>query len=169
MCGFVGFTGNIVNRDRILKNMAQRIVHRGPDSEGFHISGEGRDDSINLGFRRLSIIDLADGSQPMYNEDKTVVCVYNGEIYNFMSLRDELIAKGHVFRTRCDTEELVHGWEEYGERLASMLRGMFAFVIWDSRTNTMYGARDGFGIKPFYYSILESGDILFGSEVKSVL
>lgn len=79
MCGFVGFTGNIVNRDRILKNMAQRIVHRGPDSEGFHISGEGRDDSINLGFRRLSIIDLADGSQPMYNEDKTVVCVYNGE------------------------------------------------------------------------------------------
>ena len=169
MCGFVGFTGNIVNRDRILKNMAQRIVHRGPDSEGFHISGEGRDDSINLGFRRLSIIDLADGSQPMYNEDKTVVCVYNGEIYNFMSLRDELIAKGHVFRTRCDTEVLVHGWEEYGERLASMLRGMFAFVIWDSRTNTMYGARDGFGIKPFYYSILESGDILFGSEIKSFL
>mgnify|MGYP000516582057 CR=1 FL=1 len=169
MCGFVGFTGNIVNRDRILKNMAQRIVHRGPDSEGFHISGEGRDDSINLGFRRLSIIDLADGSQPMYNEDKTVVCVYNGEIYNFMSLRDELIAKGHVFRTRCDTEVLVHGWEEYGERLASMLRGMFAFVIWDSRTNTMYGARDGFGIKPFYYSLLESGDILFGSEIKSFL
>lgn len=86
-----------------------------------------------------------------------------------MSLRDELIAKGHVFRTRCDTEVLVHGWEEYGERLASMLRGMFAFVIWDSRTNTMYGARDGFGIKPFYYSILESGDILFGSEIKSFL
>ena len=140
MCGFVGFTGNIVNREAVLKKMAERIIHRGPDSGGFHMSGEGDSDSISLGFRRLSIIDLADGAQPMYNEDGTVVVVYNGEIYNFMELRDELIARGHVFRTRCDTEVILHGFEEYGVGLAAKLRGMFAFVVWDSKTNTLYGA-----------------------------
>ena len=151
MCGFVGFTGQIVNREAVLRKMADRIVHRGPDMEGYHISGEGDADSIALGFRRLSIIDLSGGAQPMYNEDGTVVVVFNGEIYNFMDLRDELIAKGHVFGTRCDAEVLVHGYEEYGTGLADRLRGMFAFVVWDTKTGSLYGARDPFGIKPFYY------------------
>ena len=100
MCGFIGFTGQLENREAILRKMADRIAHRGPDMEGFHISGEGAADSIALGFRRLSIIDLADGAQPMYNEDGTGVVVYNGEVYNFMDLRQELIARGHVFKTR---------------------------------------------------------------------
>lgn len=169
MCGFVGFTGNIVNRDKILRNMANRIIHRGPDMEGFHMSGNEPSDSVNLGFRRLSIIDLSDGAQPMYNEDGSVVVVFNGEIYNFMDLRRELAERGHIFKTRCDTEVIVHGWEEYGESLAARLRGMFAFVVWDMRTRTMYGARDYFGIKPFYYSLLPDGNMLFGSEIKSFL
>ncbi len=149
MCGFIGFTGIIDRREQIIKKMADRIIHRGPDSDGYHISGESALDSITLGFRRLSIIDLSDGSQPMYNEDGSVVIVYNGEVYNFTELRDDLIACGHVFRTRCDTEVLVHGYEEWGEKLAEKLRGMFAFVIWDKKTCTLYGARDPFGIKPF--------------------
>ena len=169
MCGFVGFTGLIENRAEVLTRMANRIIHRGPDMEGYHIGGEDTYDSVALGFRRLSIIDLADGKQPMYNEDGTVVVTFNGEIYNFMELRDELIAKGHIFQTRCDTEVLVHGYEEYGESLASKLRGMYAFVIWDTKTNSMYGARDIFGIKPFYYSVLEDGNLIFGSEIKSFL
>lgn len=169
MCGFIGFTGQLENRAQILQKMADRIIHRGPDMEGFHISGSNDQDSIALGFRRLSIIDLADGAQPMYNEDGTVVAVYNGEIYNFMELRQELIARGHRFQTRCDTEVLLHGYEEYGERLASRLRGMFAFAVWDRKTNTLYGARDPFGIKPYYYSLLPGGDLLFGSEIKSFL
>ncbi len=167
MCGIVGFTGNIVNRNEVIRKMADRIIHRGPDMEGYHISGDGKYDSIALGHRRLSIIDLSDGHQPMYNEDGSVVIVYNGEVYNFESLRDELIAHGHVFKTRCDTEVLIHGWEQYGTALAAKLRGMFSFAIWDSNTNTLYGARDYFGIKPFYYSRLEGGGLLFGSEIKS--
>lgn len=169
MCGFVGFTGEIVNRNEVLKKMADRIIHRGPDMDGYHVSGEGRS-AIALGFRRLSIIDLSEtAGQPMYNEDRSVVCVFNGEIYNFVDLRDELIAKGHVFKTRCDTEVLVHGYEEWGESLASRLRGMFAFAIWDEKRRSIYGARDYFGIKPFYYSILGGGELLFGSEIKSFL
>lgn len=169
MCGFIGFTGIIDRREDVIRRMADRIIHRGPDSDGYHISGENTNDSITLGFRRLSIIDLSDGSQPMYNEDGSVVIVYNGEVYNFMELRDELIAKGHVFRTRCDTETLVHGYEEWGEKLASKLRGMFAFLIWDKKTSTLYGARDPFGIKPFYYTVLPDGNYIFGSEIKSFL
>ncbi|MGN1408687.1 MAG: asparagine synthase (glutamine-hydrolyzing) [Eubacteriales bacterium] len=168
MCGFIGFTGIIDRREDVIKRMADRIIHRGPNSEGYHIDGEGENDSITLGFRRLSIIDLSDGSQPMYNEDGNVVIVYNGEVYNFMELRDELIAKGHVFRTRCDTEVIIHGYEEWGEKIAEKLRGMFAFVIWDKKTNVLYGARDPFGIKPFYYTKVKSG-LLFGSEIKSFL
>lgn len=167
MCGFVGFTGNIVNRDAVLRRMADRIIHRGPDMEGYHISGERESDSIALGFRRLSIIDLSAGAQPMYNEDGSVVVVFNGEIYNFMELRDRLIAKGHVFKTRCDTEVLVHGWEEYGTALAAKLRGMFAFAVWDKKSDTLYGARDFFGIKPYYYSLLPGRRLIFGSEIKS--
>ena len=165
MCGFVGFTGMLENRADIIKHMADRIIHRGPDMEGYHVG----EDGVTLGFRRLSIIDLSDGAQPMYNEDGTVVVVFNGEIYNFMELRDKLIACGHVFRTRCDTEVIVHGWEEYGEKLIPMLRGMFAFVVWDTKTRTLAGARDYFGIKPFYYSVLADGNLLFGSEIKSFL
>ena len=137
--------------------------------EGYHIGGSSPQDSIALGFRRLSIIDLADGAQPMYNEDGTVVVVYNGEIYNFMELRQELISRGHVFKTRCDTEVILHGYEQWGENLASRLRGMFAFAVWDMKTNTLYGARDPFGIKPYYYSLLPGGALLFGSEIKSLL
>ncbi len=169
MCGFIGFTGIIDKREDVIRKMADRIIHRGPDSDGYHVSGENPFDAITLGFRRLSIIDLADGSQPMYNEDGSMVIVYNGEVYNFMELREELIAKGHVFKTRCDTETLIHGYEEWGTSLASKLRGMFAFVIWNTKTNTLYGARDPFGIKPFYYYNAESGNIIFGSEIKSFL
>ncbi len=145
--------------------MADRIAHRGPDMEGYHVG----EDGIAIAFRRLSIIDLAGGMQPMYNEDSTVVLAFNGEIYNFMDLRERLIARGHVFRTRTDSEVIVHGWEEYGEKLVPMLRGMFAFVIWDAKTRTLFGARDYFGIKPFYYATLADGNLLFGSEIKSFL
>ena len=169
MCGFVGFTGLREQREAILHRMADRIIHRGPDMEGYHISGDDPRTAIALGFRRLSIIDLAAGKQPMYNEDGTVVCVFNGEIYNFMDLRTELQAKGHIFKTHCDTEVIIHGYEEYGTALAAKLRGMFAFVVWDTKTNEMYGARDIFGIKPFYYTQTDVGELLFGSEIKSLL
>ncbi len=169
MCGFVGFTGIIDRREQIIKKMSDRIIHRGPDSDGYHVSGDTDDTAIALGFRRLSIIDLEDGSQPMYNEDGSIVIVFNGEVYNFMELREELVARGHVFRTRSDTEALVHGYEEWGEALASRLRGMFAFVIWDKNKNEMYGARDPFGIKPFYYTVTDAGHLIFGSEIKSFL
>ena len=169
MCGFVGFTGLREQREAILHRMADRIIHRGPDMEGYHISGDDPRTAIALGFRRLSIIDLAAGKQPMYNEDGTVVCVFNGEIYNFMDLRTELQSKGHIFKTHCDTEVIIHGYEEYGTALAAKLRGMFAFVVWDTKTNEMYGARDIFGIKPFYYTQTDAGELLFGSEIKSLL
>lgn len=165
MCGFIGFTGMRDDRREILNRMAERIIHRGPDSGGSFFG-----DDISLGFRRLSIIDLSDtASQPMYNEDESIVIVFNGEIYNFMSLRDDLISKGHVFRNRCDTEVLVHGYEEYGCDIVYKLRGMFAFAIWDSKKKMLFGARDFFGIKPFYYSKLKDGKFIFGSEIKSFL
>ncbi len=164
MCGFVGFTGKLEKRKEILENMMARIVHRGPDSAGEYLG-----EDAALGFRRLSIIDLDGGSQPMYNEDGSVVIVFNGEIYNFESLRAELIEKGHVFATRSDTETLVHGYEEYGAALVPKLRGMFAFVIHDRKKNILFGARDYFGIKPFYYTRTTAGDWLFGSEIKSFL
>ena len=164
MCGFVGFTNHIDNSNVVLGEMLDKIKHRGPDAEGTYI-----DEDIALGHRRLSIIDLAAGKQPMYNEDGTVVCVFNGEIYNFMELRTELQAKGHIFQTHCDTEVIIHGYEEYGTALAAKLRGMFAFVVCDTKTNTLYGARDMFGIKPFYYTQTSEGALLFGSELKRLL
>ncbi len=164
MCGFVGFSGKLERKKEILNKMMDRIIHRGPDSMGEFI-----DEDVALGFRRLSIIDLDGGSQPMYNEDESVVIVFNGEIYNFMELRDELEADGHVFKTRSDTEVLVHGWEKYGENLAKKLRGMFAFVLYDRNKKQIYGARDIFGIKPFYYYRTADGSYLFGSEIKSFL
>lgn len=169
MCGFVGFTGMLANRREILQRMADRIIHRGPDSEGFYLDGERDDDACALGFRRLSIIDLASGSQPMENEDGSVVIVFNGEIYNFEELRTVLIERGHVFRTRCDTEVILHGYEEYGTEIVKKLRGMFAFVIRDKKRHRLFGARDPFGIKPFYYATPRENVLLFGSEIKSFL
>lgn len=163
MCGFVGFTGGLAQREEVLQEMMDAIIHRGPDSAGTYI-----DDDIALGFRRLSIIDLDSGSQPMYNENRDIVIVFNGEIYNYKELRDELIKKGHVFDNNADTEVLIHGYEEYGEELLTKLRGMFAFVIWDSKKKKLFAARDFFGIKPFYYAIVD-GQLVFASEIKSIL
>lgn len=163
MCGFVGFTGQLAQGESVLKNMMDAIIHRGPDSAGTHI-----DENISLGFRRLSIIDLDSGTQPMYNEKGDIVIVFNGEIYNYQELREELINKGHVFSNNADTEVLIHGYEEYGEDLLKRLRGMFAFVIWDSKKKKLFGARDFFGIKPFYYAVVD-GQLVFASEIKSIL
>ncbi len=163
MCGFAGFTGHLDNGKDILTNMMNKIIHRGPDSDGQYIDGK-----AYLGFRRLSIIDLDFGSQPMYNETKDVIITFNGEIYNHQELRKQLIEKGHVFANNSDTEVLVHAYEEYGKDMLNMLRGMFAFVIWDKKTETLFGARDFFGIKPFYYALIE-GHLVFASEIKSIL
>lgn len=164
MCGICGFTGNVAHKEQVLTNMMSKIVHRGPDGGGQHI-----DDGVALGHRRLSIIDLHSGSQPMYNEDGTIVIVFNGEIYNHMQLREELIQKGHIFSTtNSDTEALIHAYEEYGENMLCKLRGMFAFVLWDKKTGTLFGARDYFGIKPLYYGVIH-GEMVFASEIKSIL
>ena len=165
MCGFAGFSGKLENKKEIINAMMGRIVHRGPDMAGDYL-----DEDMALGFRRLSIIDLSeDGAQPMENEDGSIVIVFNGEIYNFASLREELQNKGHIFKCHADTEVLIHGYEEYGRELMGKLRGMFAFVIWDKKNKTIFGARDHFGIKPFYYGELSDGSLIFGSEIKSFL
>lgn len=168
MCGFAGFSGvleNLEYKEKIINAMTARILHRGPD-----MGGEYCDDDVALGFRRLSIIDLSeDGAQPMKNEDGSVIIVFNGEIYNFESLREKLLAAGHMFHSKTDTEVIIHGYEEYGTKIAQMLRGMFAFVIWDKNKKMLYGARDYFGIKPFYYGTLRTGELIFGSEIKSFL
>lgn len=165
MCGFVGFTGHVENDERVLKAMMDRIIHRGPDMGGAHIK-----DGVALGFRRLSILDLTEaGAQPMGNEDGSVFVVFNGEIYNFQELRAELEAAGHTFHCDADTEVLVHGYEEWGEGLVERLRGMYGFVVHDMRSGKLFGARDIFGIKPFYYYQSDEGDLLFGSEIKSFL
>lgn len=165
MCGFVGFVGKQKKEDKkkIIKDMADAIIHRGPDSEGYY-----NDDDIALGFRRLSIIDLNGGSQPIYNEDKTKVIVFNGEIYNYQELKEELLKKGHIFKTNTDTEVLIHGYEEYKEKLFPRLRGMFAFVIYDTKTKELVGCRDQFGIKPFYY-YKDNKEFMFGSEIKGLI
>ncbi len=165
VCGFAGYFVNGYGGDRraVIQAMADRIVHRGPDQADYYI-----DDDMALGFRRLSIIDLEGGSQPIRNEDGTKVLVFNGEIYNYRELREELIAAGHVFKTHTDSEVLLHGYEEWGARLLDRLRGMFAFVVWDSVQKKLFGARDIFGIKPFYY-YQRGTDFFFGSEIKSFL
>ena len=133
MCGLVGFIDKTSKKDKknIIKNMADVIIHRGPDGEGFYV-----DDSIAMGFRRLSIIDLKGGNQPLYNEEKDMVINFNGEIYNYKELKEELIRKGHKFKTNSDTEVIIHGYEEYKEKIVNKLRGMFAFVIWDKQKKT---------------------------------
>ena len=163
MCGFAGFTNYIKDNGTVLEKMMDRIVHRGPDSAGKYV-----DEDVALGFRRLSIIDLAEGDQPMFNEDGSMVLVFNGEIYNFKDLREELIAAGHTFKNRSDSEVLIHGYEEWGTELVKRLRGMFAFVIFDKRDKSIFAARDMFGIKPFYYTFMENS-FIFGSEIKSFL
>ncbi len=163
MCGFCGFTGHIATPEEILEKMKNKIIHRGPDSGGSHI-----DDGIAMGFRRLSFVDLEGGHQPIYNETRDMVITFNGEIYNHQEIREELEAKGHVMSSHADTEVILHGYEEWGEDILQRLRGMFAFVIWDKKTETLFGARDFFGIKPFYYTVAD-GAFIYGSEIKSIL
>jgi asparagine synthase (glutamine-hydrolysing) len=167
MCGIAGIF-NLRGRgdvDRpLLRRMTEILGHRGPDGDGFHYAA-----GIGLGHRRLAIVDLATGDQPLFNEDGTVCVVFNGEIYNFQPLMAELTALGHMFRTRCDTEVIVHAWEEWGKACLDRFNGMFAFALWDSRCEKLFLARDRLGEKPLYYSFLPDGRLLFASELKSLL
>lgn len=164
MCGICGFTGEVLDRDEVIKRMTDVITHRGPDSSGV-FAGDG----VTMGFRRLSIIDVGNtGDQPIYNEDRTLVLTFNGEIYNYRDLRKELLEKGHKFYTNTDSEVLVHGFEEWKEGLLNRLRGMFGFAIWNTVDNSLFLARDYFGIKPLHYT--QVGDsFVYGSEIKSIL
>ena len=166
MCGFVGFAAAKLEQAEAratIKAMGDLIAHRGPDGEGFYV-----DERVALGHRRLSIIDLEGGTQPMFNEDGSLVVVFNGEIYNFQALRAELEAAYTYIYSRSDTEVLLHGYEQWGEDMPAKLRGMFAFMLWDKKNETLFGARDIFGIKPYYY-YNQDGHFLFGSEIKSFL
>ena len=164
MCGFAGYIHNYgtFDKEEVIHKMADRIKHRGPDDAHYYI-----DDGIALGFRRLSIIDLEGGRQPILNEDGSLVLLFNGEIYN-QELREELIKAGHIFTTKTDSETILHGYEEYGKKILDRLRGMFAFIIWNKNTKELFGARDIFGIKPFYY-YKKGKEFMFGSEIKSFL
>lgn len=163
MCGICGFTGQVVDRDKVIEKMTEVITHRGPDSDGFFA-----DDYISMGFRRLSIIDLDAGHQPIYNEDKTLVLTFNGEIYNYKELRRVLVQKGHKFCTDTDSEVIVHGFEEWQEDLLLKLRGMFGFAIYNTKDKSVFIARDFFGIKPMHYTQIGE-DFVYGSEIKSIL
>lgn len=164
MCGFTGFLDNTSNKKEILNEMLDTIIHRGPDQVGEFIN-----DNIALGFRRLSIIGVNNGLQPLFNEDNSLALVFNGEIYNYKELREELTNKGHIFKTNTDSEVLIHCYEEYKENMVHKLRGMFAFVIYDISNKNIFAARDHFGIKPFYYYLSDDNGLIFGSEIKSFL
>jgi asparagine synthase (glutamine-hydrolysing) len=167
VCGITGMFDTAGRREidrALLERMTTSIAHRGPDGHGYHV-----EPGVGLGHRRLSIIDLAGGKQPLYNEDGSVAITFNGEIYNFLGLRDELERAGHRFQTRSDTECIVHAWEEWGERCVERLGGMFAFAIWDRNRETLFLARDRLGKKPLYYSVLDDGLLLFASELKALL
>jgi asparagine synthase (glutamine-hydrolysing) len=169
MCGIAGFVNArdappARERAAVLERMLTVITHRGPDDEGTLVAG-----GAAIGMRRLSIIDLAGGHQPISNEDGTISIVFNGEIYNFKELHAELASRGHVFRTHSDTEAIVHAYEEYGAACVERLRGMFAFAIWDARKAELFLARDRVGKKPLYYSLTPHGTLVFGSELKSLL
>ena len=167
MCGITGIFDTLgkraIDRD-VLHRMNESQFHRGPDEGGMHI-----EPGVGLGHRRLSIIDLSTGQQPLYNEDNSVCVVFNGEIYNYQELIPELQGLGHVFHTRSDTEVIVHGWEAWGDKCVERFRGMFAFALWDRNSDTLFLARDRLGVKPLYYALLEDGTFLFGSELKSLL
>lgn len=163
MCGFVGFVDKAGNKKKIIKDMADIIKHRGPDSDGYYVN-----ENVALGFRRLSIIDLDGGTQPIYNKNKDKLIVFNGEIYNYQEIKKELVRKGYKFSTKTDTEVILVGYEEYGEKVLDKLRGMFSFVIYDIKDNSIFGARDFYGIKPMYYYLTDD-EFMFGSEIKSFL
>ncbi len=163
MCGLCGFTGKQTDGEAVLKNMTDVITHRGPDSVGYYT-----DDRISMGFRRLSIIDLDQGHQPIFNEDKSLVLMFNGEIYNYRELRQELSDLGHSFYTKTDSEVLVHGFEQWGEKMLDRLRGMFGFAIYNKKDGSVFIARDFFGIKPMHYTVVD-GRLIYGSEIKSIL
>lgn len=167
MCGICGIaspgSGKVIPSS-LLSAMCDKIIHRGPDDEGYFV-----DDGIGLGVRRLSIIDVEGGHQPLSNEDGSVWVAHNGEVYNFPELREELIGRGHNFTTRTDTETVVHGYEEWGEDFVCKLRGMYAFALWDGRLKRLLIVRDRVGIKPLYYTLLGDKTLVFGSELKSIL
>ena len=163
MCGIVGFVGKVKNKEKIIKKMADRIKHRGPDGEGYYCYKD-----VALGHRRLSIIDLDNGKQPMMDDDENIIVVYNGEIYNYPELRKKLEKKGYKFKTNCDTEVLIHGYKEYKEDLSKELRGMFAYAIYDKVQDKLFCSRDHFGIKPFYYAKFNN-TFMFASEIKAFL
>ena len=166
MCGITGIFDTTGQREisrELLSRMNETQYHRGPDEGGLHL-----EPGLGFGHRRLSIIDLSSGQQPLFNEDHTVVVTYNGEIYNFPELTAELTALGHQFRTHCDTEVIVHAWEEWGKACVDRFRGMFAFAVWDRNNRTLFLARDRMGIKPLYYALLPDGRFVFGSELKSL-
>ncbi|OGS33774.1 MAG: asparagine synthase (glutamine-hydrolyzing), partial [Elusimicrobia bacterium RIFOXYB2_FULL_49_7] len=163
MCGICGFTNS--GNEELLRRMTDTLKHRGPDGSGFYSAPGG---SVQLGMRRLAVIDLHTGSQPIYNEDKTVVVVFNGEIYNFNNLRRDLESKGHIFATNTDTEVIVHAYEQYGEECVNHFAGMFALALWDTREEKLFIARDRMGIKPLFYSF-KNGDLSFSSEINSLL
>ncbi len=167
MCGITGIfdtrAPSAISRD-VLQRMNDSQWHRGPDEGSLHI-----EPGLGLGHRRLSIIDIATGQQPLFNEDGSVVVVFNGEIYNYQSLIPELQALGHVFRTKSDTEVIVHAWESWGPDCVKRFRGMFALALWDRNQQTFFMARDRLAVKPLYYAVLDDGQLLFGSELKSVL
>jgi asparagine synthase (glutamine-hydrolysing) len=162
ICGVFDFSGNLVDR-QFVQRMGDRIQHRGPDGAGYYVSG-----SVGLGNRRLSIIDLEGGQQPQANEDESIQVVFNGEIYNFIELREELVKKGHVFKTRSDTEVIVHAYEEWGDECPKRFNGMFAFALWDSNRRRLLLARDHLGVKPLYYTQIGTR-LLFASEIKALL
>ena len=163
MCGIAGIVTKRENKKEIIEAMSKRIEHRGPDGEGYFFDGD-----VALAHRRLSIIDLSTGNQPMFNEDDTIVTVFNGEIYNYGELRDELVKAGHKFKSKSDTEVLLHGFEEWHTDLPKHLRGMFAFAIYNKNTKELFLARDNFGIKPLYYTVMND-TFMFASEIKAFL
>lgn len=163
MCGICGFTGKIEQRENIIEKMTQVITHRGPDSDGYF-----NDDYISMGFRRLSIIDIEGGEQPIENEDGTLVLTYNGEIYNYKELKKELEDLGHTFSTSCDSEVILHAFEQWDEEMFEKLRGMFAFAIYNKESKALFLARDFFGIKPLHYTMI-GNDFCYASEIKSIL
>ncbi len=167
MCGITGIFDTRYRREidlGVLRRMNESQHHRGPDEGSVHV-----ENGLGLGHRRLSIIDIATGQQPICNEDGSVVLIYNGEIYNYRELIPELLALGHVFRTKSDTEVVVHAWEAWGEDCVKRFRGMFAFALWDRNRDTLFLARDRLGVKPLHYALLDDGTLLFGSELKSLL